>query len=52
MEQEELNNKSKRFRFEPWWVIEESFGEVKSLWAKGFRDAWSMLEQVKEGLVE
>ncbi|KAK5826815.1 hypothetical protein PVK06_021747 [Gossypium arboreum] len=41
----------RRFKFEAWWVLEESFiGEVKSIWENSSEDLLNKLQRVKRGL--
>ncbi|KAH1081019.1 hypothetical protein J1N35_020780 [Gossypium stocksii] len=41
----------RRFRFEAWWVMEDSFlGEVKSIWDNSSGDLLNKLECIKRGL--
>ncbi|KAK5771922.1 hypothetical protein PVK06_048178 [Gossypium arboreum] len=48
---EEKRLKSKLFRFEAWWLLEESFfNEVKRIWELSSRDLLQKLENVKRGL--
>ncbi|KAA3462149.1 reverse transcriptase [Gossypium australe] len=50
-ENEECQKRSETFRFEAWWVLEETFeAEVKSIWEANPGDLMKKFEDLKQGL--
>ncbi|KAK5810731.1 uncharacterized protein LOC108468248 [Gossypium arboreum] len=50
---EEKSCFNRSFKFEAWWVMEETFfGEVRNIWKKSTRNFLNKLECVKRGLQE